>query len=84
MSTNWGTSRTVREVGARDCLRCHFLTNTVLLSQTLGGAGESHPMSGAQAELRMLVTEGESSLLWQKGLQHSAGIPAAVISLAIA
>lgn len=73
MGTYWGSSRTVREAGAGDCLRCRALTNTMLLSQALGDTGESHPMSTtrAQAGLRMLVSKEGSSLLLQKGLQHN-------------
>lgn len=64
MSTDLGSSRTVREAGARDCLRCCALANTVLLSQTLGDARESHPMSTmrAQAGLWVLVSKEGSSL----------------------
>lgn len=86
MITNWGSSRTVRDAGPGDCLHCCVLANTVLLSQTLGHAGQSHPMgtARAQAGLWMLVSKEGSSLLLQKWLQHSAEVPAAFISLAVA
>lgn len=86
MSINWGSSRTVRQAGAGDYLCCRAFADTVLLSQTLGDAEESHPISttGAQAGLWMLVSKEGSSLLLQKGFQRSAEVPAAITSLAIA
>lgn len=75
MSTNWGSNRTVIA-----------LIKTVLLSSALGDPGESLPMSTTRAQggLWILVTEQGSPQLLQKGLQHSAAVPAAIISLAVA
>jgi len=86
MSANWGSSRTVKEAGARDCLCCLALANALLLTRTLGDAGQSHPVSTtrAQAGLWVLVSKEGPSPLLQKGLQCSAEVLAAIISLAVA